>query len=119
MPLVNVTIDGTVQPPCDLDQIRADFQAIDGPTAAEGIIARLRAGETVRDGGGAAPVFEYSIVTQGQLYDEYKAWCERHALPHIAAEELLHEPLTDAQTMWVKDFIQRWESVVNEWGTAR
>ena len=48
--------------------------------------------------------------TLGQLTAEYQAYCDANELPHMSADELICETLTDAQRAWVSQFINRWEA---------
>lgn len=49
------------------------------------------------------------MATEQELCREYDAWCAEQKLPHISADELICEDVTDAQRAWLRDFISRWE----------
>lgn len=50
-------------------------------------------------------------LVHSALSAEYHLWLAANpALPKVAAEELIHETLTDEQRRWVSDFILRWEA---------
>ncbi len=51
------------------------------------------------------------------LCEELKAYCAKHNLPFISADELLlelysQEPRNEAHCAWVRDFIARWDEAV-------
>lgn len=48
-----------------------------------------------------------------QLAKQYRAWCARHHLPLMSADELLVEDieLTDSERTWIRSFIDKWEQV--------
>lgn len=50
--------------------------------------------------------------TEGQLYEEFKSYCEAEKLPWVSADELLHEDLTEDQRKWVSAFVLRWDAAL-------
>lgn len=48
-------------------------------------------------------------VNMHRLCRLYEAWCEKHKLPFISADELLLEAHTHSQRLWLQRFINAWE----------
>lgn len=55
---------------------------------------------------------ENSFTTEEKLCEELKNFCEEEKLPHISADELLFEDITNEQRRWLSDFVRRWEYYV-------
>jgi hypothetical protein len=65
----------------------------------------------------------FSATTLEGLCDQYKAFCDRHQLPPISADELLlelygEEPRRDELCGQVKEFIAIWDEVCDAKVTA-
>ncbi len=44
------------------------------------------------------------------LCKEYQEWSAAQGLPAMSADELIFEEISDAQRVWLTDFIIRWDA---------
>ncbi len=44
-----------------------------------------------------------------RLCENYARWVEAQGLPHMSADELICEGVTQDQRLWLSSFIARWE----------
>jgi hypothetical protein len=50
------------------------------------------------------------ISVEDALCEELRAYCELEGLPFASADEI--SPATDAQRVWLADFIERWDAAM-------
>lgn len=49
---------------------------------------------------------------EGALIEELQDYCREQGLPHMSADELQSEEITDAQRAYLKDYCERWDAAV-------
>lgn len=52
-------------------------------------------------------------LTEQAMCTELEEWCEQQALPHMSADELAAEAVTDGQREWLVSFGKRWEAMIS------
>jgi hypothetical protein len=53
------------------------------------------------------------VETKQSLCDEYEAWCTKQGLPHMSADELIYEEVTEEQRTYLAAFSERWNVVMD------